>query len=265
MKNLSLKLAITVVGAMLFFTSCKKDGCTDPLASNYKVTATEDDGSCEYGEVTATAPSGFTPSFAGSFGAFVSIKSLTTTNTGGITFDASIGTAVAMFSEDGGANFQDAGEVKVNTKVLTKQDNNSYVFTPSASSPTGIDFTDDVSWVVAGGTWPAVTAASSVGFPTVDDINSGDVNTGSDYVLSCPEVADADSVYFGLYGSENAKFYIVAGGTSSYTFSAADMVGLGSGDGFVQIVGINYDPQSIDGKDYWIINETARTKMVKFN
>lgn len=49
-------LATLALGFMGGVTSCKKEGCTDPDATNYDEKAKEDDGSCEYavvnGEVT---------------------------------------------------------------------------------------------------------------------------------------------------------------------------------------------------------------------
>lgn len=34
--------------ATIFFSSCKKEGCTDEVAVNFDVEASEDDGSCRY-------------------------------------------------------------------------------------------------------------------------------------------------------------------------------------------------------------------------
>jgi hypothetical protein len=42
---------ILVLLVFLSFISCKKEGCTDPLALNYDEKAKEDNGSCEYKDV----------------------------------------------------------------------------------------------------------------------------------------------------------------------------------------------------------------------
>ncbi|NOQ72139.1 MAG: hypothetical protein GQ574_09065 [Crocinitomix sp.] len=48
-------LMIAIVGISLVTASCKKEGCTDPLATNYNKKANHDDGSCEYDGVTPGA------------------------------------------------------------------------------------------------------------------------------------------------------------------------------------------------------------------
>jgi len=42
-------IAIAIIGLGAITVSCKKEGCTDPLATNYNSKANHDNGSCEYG------------------------------------------------------------------------------------------------------------------------------------------------------------------------------------------------------------------------
>ncbi len=64
-----------------------------------------------------------------------------------------VGTAVAVFSDTAGSSsFVSAGVVECEGNFLAKQANNSYVFTPSATAPTGIDFgsVNNPAWEVQG-------------------------------------------------------------------------------------------------------------------
>lgn len=56
MKKLHSILLITVIGlTSITFTSCKKEGCTDPNANNYNEEAKKDDGSCIYPTINMNA------------------------------------------------------------------------------------------------------------------------------------------------------------------------------------------------------------------
>lgn len=256
-------IALVSIGS---FSSCKKEGCTDPLATNYNPAATKDDGSCELASNPAvTAPSGYTPTYSGTFATLVGIKSISTTDTPIGPVETTVGTAVAVFSEDGGANFMTAGTVSLDGNNLSAQTNNSYVYTPGTSNPTGLSFGSTQSWAGTGAGWPSFTTSTSVGFPVVGAISSSDVTMSSGYTLSCPSNITADSIYFAVYGSNGTAIKVVGGGTNSYTFSASDLSGLGAGNGIVQIVGINYDPKTVGGRAYYILNETARSKTVTIN
>ena len=83
--------------------------------------------------------------------------------------------------------------------------------------------------------------------------------------MNCSSNVTADSIYFAVYGANGTAIKLVGGGTSSYTFSASELSGLGAGTGYIQIVGINYDLQTIGGRSYFILNETARTKSININ
>lgn len=263
MKRQALIIATLVLG--MGFVSCKKEGCTDATATNYNESADSDDGSCTYDTPSATAPGSYTPNFTGEFGALIAIKTVTTTSTPIGPFDVEAGTSVAVFSENAGTSFVSAGTVNTDGNTLTMQDNNSYVYMITAANPSGLSFGSTVNWGATGSTWQAFSASTSQGFTTVSEITSGDVSTSSSYTLQANTITNADSILYAVYGPTSSKTIIVAGSNTSHTFSAADLSGIGTGSGYVQIVGLNYDPQTIGGKQYWLLNETVRTKQVTIN
>jgi hypothetical protein len=55
MKRKNLSLGLMLISALsLGFTSCKKEGCMDPNASNYNEKAKKDDGSCTFAQTQGT-------------------------------------------------------------------------------------------------------------------------------------------------------------------------------------------------------------------
>lgn len=260
MKRFKITITSLVLLLGLGVTSCNKEGCTDPNATNYNDKAEKDDGSCEF---NTAEPVSYSPSFQGEYAALIAIQTMSTIDTPVGPMDTELGTAVAVFSENSGTDFVDAGTVKVDTKTLPKHDNNSYVYTMDATDPTGLVFNSTVNWEGTGATWEAFSASTSQGFSTVNTITSGgSISTGSSYTLSSGSVANADSVLYAVYGPGGSKLVTVAGNVTSYTFTASDLSGLGEGSGYAQVVGLKYDKQVISSKDYWLINETVRTKQV---
>lgn len=280
-RNLILAGAVTAIFA-LTLTSCKKDkkkGCTSPTATNYDSSAEEDDGSCTEPTPTAAQPSGYTPTFTGTYGVLVGINTISTVDPGfGLpVYDLNLGTAVAFFTENGGSTMVDAGAVSLslnsNNYGLTKQSNNSYSYIPQAGSTTGIDFSNVSSSNYAtysgvGATWPSFSLGIAKPFSTISEITSGDVTVGSSYSIAVNTISGADSIYFALHSPTGSKYIMKAGNFGgNYTFTSAETSGLGKGNGYVQVVGISYKgdyPFVVGGKNYYVLNETVRTKMVQF-
>jgi hypothetical protein len=58
MKTIRVTTIAVLALSMLTFSSCKRKGCTDELATNYESKAKKDDGTCEYGDAAAAVTFG---------------------------------------------------------------------------------------------------------------------------------------------------------------------------------------------------------------
>jgi hypothetical protein len=105
---------------------------------------------------TTTPTTGTSPAIeiTGSYGTLVAIRSVSYTTVGGFTIPVETNTAVAAFpTAPGASTFVDAGSVTLNSKTLTRQSNNSYVYQDLLNP---LSFAS-ITWAVSGsGSIPAI-------------------------------------------------------------------------------------------------------------
>jgi hypothetical protein len=246
-----LILTLLVIGTLSF--SCSKD----EDSPTPEVVATPTPAPTGGGGNTTGDPY---PTLAGADASLWAVKSISVTTVTGIgDIETTIGIGVGVFF-DGSGGMVDVGSVSLNTKALTKNANNSYTFQPSASEPTGIDFSSgDVMWSVAGGNgFPAITKdVSSISFPIVGAVNSSTTITKANgYTLSVNNVSGADSVLF-LIGDVNKT---IVGNATSCTFSASELSGLATGTTVAQVAAYITTNETVGGKKVYYGKETVQTK-----
>ncbi|HLP52912.1 MAG TPA: hypothetical protein VK154_18615, partial [Chitinophagales bacterium] len=184
--------------------------------------------------------------------------------------EITLGTAVAAFSTAaGGTTYQDAGTVQCNTKALTRQSNNSYIFQPSQTDVTGIDFGSGSQWTIGGvGSIPAFTE-SFTSFPSSPTItsNSETVTLASGYTFTVSGISNADSVLFILASGNSYAEKRVGGNVTSVTFSAADLSALqASSQGLLQVTPYRFktNTTAIPGKKIYLVNQVTVSDFAKF-
>jgi len=247
-------LFILSVAVVAGFSSCKDDEEDPPPPAP-----------------VVAAPANPNPAPTDAFGALVAIK---TANYVDVPFfgtvNQAIGVAVGVFGDLTTATYVDAGTVSSNGSSLTKQTNSSYIYTPAAALPTGIDYGDDVSWNVTGNTTTGVPAivVSPVNQMPSDPNYAGSATLGrtSDFTLSSSvAITGADSVIFSVIGNGVSLLKTKAGSEQSAVFTAAEMATIPVGNGYIQIVPYNISSSIIEGKKIYFVNETVITKSVTFN
>lgn len=170
----------------------------------------------------------------------------------------SSGAAYAAFGDITEGTYTDAGTVKVNEVSLTRQNDQSYLYTPPGSSPAGIDFGTQYTWDVSGNnSIPAIRHTINGNFPTEPVYNgSTTISRNSSFTLgSSHTIITADSVLFIIASPGNTLVRTTAR-QSSVTFEAGELAGLGSGTGYVQIAPFSYSFLTVDSKRYYFISQT---------
>lgn len=252
MKKLTYLLVLAVLAG---FTSCSKDD--------------DDDNNANTGSTTPTVNT--VPTYSDADGVLAAVYTNNWINVPFIgTINTPIGTAVAAFySTTGGTTYVDAGVVKCEDSTLTKNASNNYYFNPSIYNATGLDLFGSVSWNVAGnGSFTGFNYTTTTSMPDIDSISNGaTVNSGAAFTLTASgSITNSDSVIFIVAGQSKTLMATRPAGTTSHTFSAADMATLGAGTGILEIVPYNWETTTtVGGKKYYFVNQAAATKIVTIN
>lgn len=209
---------------------------------------------------TSTPPP--TPTIADGNGTLSAVKSVTFQDVPGfgqIEIDLGIA-AAAFFDGTDYSSFISGGTVSCETLELGANPNNSYTFIPSATEPSGIDFSGNPDWSVGGnGVIPAFTHTTNIGFPTAGNVTSSTtVTKANGYTLSIASVSGADSVLYMVAG----VIVTEPGNSTSHTFSAADLADIGSGPSVVQAAAYKMESAVYGGKTFYFVNERVVTQSV---
>jgi hypothetical protein len=257
------KVLYTGVSAFVFAlmaASCNKEETPDPTPPITDSTDT-----------SKTAPS-FTPSIADINGSMVALQTKTTVTQSGFSVDSKVETATAVFYSTG-TTLVDAGTVSVNGFDLTKQTNNSYLKTPSATSTAlSLNFPTGANWSVSGNSnVSAISYAHGTTFPEY----TGDVPTsitkanGLSFNFNSSNVKYADSVYVFIATSNGTTFIKAFGANAgSVSISASELSNLptnSNSSAFLEVIPVTYTVQNISGKRYAFIKEQACVKNVNIN
>jgi hypothetical protein len=250
--TISILAFLAISGAV---TSCKKSSSTTPAPTPTTPTS------------SGTTPS---PAMGNVDGGFVSLRTEMTTVTAGIPFAITSETGLATFFTATGNNsaFIDGGAVSVNTNVLAKQSNNSYLKLASIGmTPTDLSFSSGSNWSIGGaGSVPAFTFNHTVAFPTFTGTLPDSIVRSSGITVSLSgKVSNADSVI--LFVAQGSKYVsrTVAGSASSVSISATDLASLGvvtDKSAVLEVVPYRVTLHTQGSKTYAFIKELASVKNI---
>ena len=245
MKKHNLFLFLLATLFVTTISSCKKDEEDD-------LGGTPSDGQVEI------------PSDAA--GAFYAINSTSITDFGGFTDTAQTGMAMGWF--DSYTQTKNGGAVTSNGDTLFST--NPFTNTPNVwYTASGVDFyTGNVTWRVQGNTSnnvPAFTHTDNTAWPTVTSLTvPSSVNTSSALNISF-NASGYDQLIASLRGSAGTVNKVIASGTSSVTFSAAEVqqaFGSTASAATVQVMPIKLTSATYGGKKYYFVKQQAYAKFI---
>jgi len=253
MKKFTYLILLSI--SILFLNSCKK--VEEALPEDPPVTEQED-------------PTNHQPRPGDADAVLVALQTVTYISVGGTTIETALGMPIAIFLD--GDNFKDVGAVSCEGESLDKMDNNSYIYMPSASNPLGVTYNGNIAWTIAGGNgFPAHSVEVKGSFPSNVEIaaTTGEqISTASSYTLKTKiDIANADSVYFGIYGTKEGIMSVQPANVSSHTFSAAEMESIGKGTGYMQIAAVKTVKKETlrTGEVIYYMTEKVNTTSITLN
>lgn len=245
------KILFSIAGMSVLLFSCSKVKSTIDNNTNNQTT-------------TPAAPQ---PNITNADGSLVALETKTSSMVMGVPIDLSIGTGVAVLGNLAGQSYVDVGTVTLNSSNLTKQSNNSYVFTPTVSNPTGIDVSGNIAWTVSGGNgFNGFSVNATKGMPVMGSLNGSyaQIDRNSICNLQVTSISNADSVYFQLAGPNGTVLKRAGNNTTSMSFSVAEVQSVGTGNGSVVVAAWNMQSSPQGGKSIYLINESALASVVEF-
>ena len=257
---------------------CKKEGCTDPSATNYNPEAKTDNNTCEYYFESVT-DSYYVPIFEEESATLVAIdrgryKIYNKMAMNGLTgFKYGY---IAAFTADNGKNFVSADTVTVTALKFNFSNhyspqnlfpNNDNTYNPIKSqfditSIIQINFVDTITWKAKGFTWPAFELTATKLIPSMNEINSSAPHLSSNYTLSTGMVSNADSVLFEIHGQNKKIQKLFPGNQLSCDFTTEELKSVGRGPAILKIIAIVYEKKILDGKIYNLLKEREEIKQV---
>jgi len=246
MKNNSVfNILLASLTVLLLLNGCNKKDETTPDNTN---------------TTTSTTPS---IEISGSYGTLVAIRTVSYTTVGGFTIPVETNTAVAAFpTAPGSSTFVDAGTVTLNSKSLTRQSNNAYVYQDLLNP---LSFSS-ITWNVSGaGSIPAISYTDDKPVPDYTGYNDlpGSVTRSAGLEIDLSgKVSGADSIYV-IVADLNSKYIIrrLAGNAASCSFTAAELNTLAAGTGMLQVVPWNYEREDFSDKDFYFVIESVWSKI----
>ncbi len=257
MKTTIKTLSALILAGTFLFTSCKKKDDTAPEDTTPTTTGSTTGGSASNNPIT--------PQLSDADGVLIATTANVTQSIPGatITVNVSMGSAIAsLYSSTGGSTLVDGGSVTANDSTLTKQSNNSYIFTPKS---TGISYSSSSRWSVsgnAGNSIPAFTYTAN-GFPSAPTTpNPSSISKASAYTMTTTSVSNADSLCFQITSGSKTIYKMTNGSQTSYTFPASEMGILdNSSNAYLTVTAYKFNNTTVSAKKYYVINMNTTNRV----
>ena len=262
MKKLSAIL-FTIIMTVCTSSCSDEKGCTDQNAINFNPLAKEDDGSCRFVEGEIPVPDNYIPHISRSGAALIAIKAINTVPAGPLgTVDHNLNYAVAAFNDTTGSNLITAGTVTCEGTELSLRTGTVYTYDVTGNE-SGISFSFPIEWKATGDAWPAFEVSANNAFPEIGNITSGNIELNEDYTLTTSSASGSDSLLYAIFGQEGMVQVLTSGSNTSYTFSASDLRQVGKGTAVVQVTGLSYATENLDRRDYLLVSQKVRSRVVE--